>query len=567
VSTQTINPANATVPAAVANAEPAPHQIEAAARPQVKLIQPETTHSGSRIEPVVKGLPKTTSSLCPECRKVISARKFEEGGKVWMEKTCEEHGEFRDLIFSDAKLYLKMEDWHFGDNRGVSNPAIPNATRCPDQCGLCSMHASHTALANLDLTNRCNLTCPVCFANANAAGHLYEPSFDEVRKMLKALRDERPVAGRVVQFSGGEPTIYPKWFEAVALAKEMGFSHIQAATNGIMLADLEFAQKSKEAGLNTLYLQMDGVCDDVYKRTRGESLYEKKLQCIENCRKVGLKIVFVPTVVKGLNDHQVGDIVRLAIDNIDTVSGISFQPVAFCGRISRAELEAKRYTLSDLAHAVADQTGLTDKYYDWFPLACVSPFSKLMGALRGEEVPTMSCHPHCSLGTYMFVDDKTKKAVPVTRFVDVGALLQDMYVMAGKAERANFLTKGWTGVKAWMSLKKHFKAEFAPPGLTFEKFIQTLQGFTDKKVGRDGMDGVYTYRTLLVAGMHFMDEYNYDIERVKRCLIHYAAPNGLLYPFCAYNAGPTFREKIEKKYSIPFDKQIELLNITTASKA
>ena len=136
------------------------------------------------------------------------------------------------------------------------------------------------------------------------------------------------------------------------MAREMGFSHTQVATNGIKFTDLEFAEQCKEAGLHTLYLQFDGVCDDVYRRTRGESLWEKKLQCIENVRKAGLKIVFVPTIVKGLNDHQIGDILRLALEYIDCTSGISFQPVAFTGRIARHELEAKRFTLSDFAHAV-----------------------------------------------------------------------------------------------------------------------------------------------------------------------------------------------------------------------
>src|ERR1039458_7328764 len=166
-----------------------------------------------------------------------------------------------------------MEEWSFGDNRGLENPIVTNATRCPDDCGLCNLHTSHTGLANVDLTNRCNLTCPVCFANANAAGYLYEPDFETVRKMLQALRDERPVAGRlvpfselcnltcpvcfananaagylyepdfetvrkmlqalrderpvagrIVQFSGGEPTIYPRFLDVLRLAKEMGFS-------------------------------------------------------------------------------------------------------------------------------------------------------------------------------------------------------------------------------------------------------------------------------------------------------------------------------------------------------
>ncbi len=527
-------------------------------RPDFKVIQPETTYTGSPITPLQKGLPKTTRSLCPECTTVIDAVIREDNGKVVMEKRCAEHGEFRDIVYSDAKLYLKMEEWVFGDNRGLKNPAVLDAKNCPDDCGLCSMHTSHTGLANLDLTNRCNLTCPVCFANANVAGYVYEPDLEHIRTMLTALRGEQPVPGRVVQFSGGEPTIHPRWLDALRLAKEMGFSHIQAASNGIKFADLEFARQSKEAGLQTIYLQFDGVCDDVYKRTRGQSLYETKLQAIDNIRQAGMKIIFVPTIVKGLNDHQVGDILRLAIENIDVVSGISYQPVAFTGRINRRELEAKRFTLADLAHSVADQTGICDVYADWFPLSCVTPFSKLISALKGEENVTLSCHPHCSMGTYLFVDDQTKTAIPVTRFIDIPALLQDMDEISRKTKKSVF--KVFTGVSAWNSLRKHFKAEFAPPGLTFNKFLQTLQGFTDKKFGREGMDGTFTYRTLMVAGMHFMDSYNYDVERVKRCVIHYAAPNGLLYPFCAYNSGPVFRDKIERQYSVSLESYEEKAN-------
>ncbi len=530
---------------------------------EFQIIQPETTHTGSPIKPLQKGLPKITTSLCPECTGQLDALLFEEDGKVIMEKHCPEHGQFRDVIYSDVKLYLKMEEWEFGDNQGLENPAIPNATRCPDQCGLCSMHTSHTALANVDLTNRCNLTCPVCFANANAAGYLYEPDLAHVRKMLQALRDERPSAGRVVQFSGGEPTIYPHFFEALRMAREMGFTHIQAATNGLKFTDLEFAEQAKEAGLHTLYLQFDGVCDDIYARTRGESLYEMKLKAIENVRKAGMKICFVPTIVKGVNDHQIGDIIRLAIDNIDCVSAISFQPVSFCGRISRKELEAKRFTQADFAWAVIDQTGICEPYSDWFPLSCVVPFSRLISALRGEETPTVSCHPHCSMGTYLFVD-KNKKATPITRFIDIGAMLQDIETLARRTSSARI--KLWSKIKAWNSLRKHFHADKAPEGLTFEKFLQTLQGLVDHKYGRGQAENEgFSYKTLMVASMHFMDLYNYDVERVKRCVIHYAAPNGLLYPFCAYNSGKNFREKIEKKYSMPFEQQPqmqELINIS-----
>jgi len=523
---------------------------------EFQVLQPGTTYTGARIQALSKGLPKTTQSLCPDCTQLIDAVIREDAGRVVMEKHCPNHGEFRDIISSDARLYLKMEEWTFGDNRGLDNPAVPNASRCPDDCGLCNLHLSHTGLANVDLTNRCNLTCPVCFANANAAGYVYEPDFETVRKMLRALRDERPVACRIVQFSGGEPTIYPRFLDVLRMAKEMGFSHTQVATNGIKFTDLEFAEQCKEAGLHTLYLQFDGVCDDIYRRTRGANLWEKKLQCIENVRKAGLKIVFVPTIVKGLNDHQIGDIVRLALQYIECTSGISFQPVAFTGRIARHELERKRFTLADFAHAVQQQTGIADPYEDWFPLSCVTPFSKLLSAVRGEETTTLSCHPHCSVGTYLFVD-QNRKAVPVTRFVDVGPMLQEMDMLARKAgrRRIQFFTK----ISAWNSLRRFFHAERAPAGLDFAKFLQTLQGFTDKRVGRGESERAgFTYRTLMLAGMHFMDSYNYDVERVKRCVIHYAAPNGRIYPFCAYNSGPVYRERIEREFAMALESRVGL---------
>jgi 7,8-dihydro-6-hydroxymethylpterin dimethyltransferase len=196
-------------------------------------------------------------------------------------------------------------------------------------------------------------------------------------------------------------------------------------------------------------------------------------------RKAGLKIVFVPTIVKGVNDHQIGDIIRLALENIECSSGISFQPVAFTGRIARHELEAKRFTLSDFAHAVQQQTGICDVYEDWFPLSCVTPFSKLLSALRGDETTTLSCHPHCSLGTYLFVD-QNRKAVPVTQFVEVGPMLREMDDLARKAnKRASSSSPrsppGTTCASSSMRRKRR-------QGLTFNKFLQTLQGHDRQEV-------------------------------------------------------------------------------------
>lgn len=505
---------------------------------------------GAPIRNVDRSIPYQTVSICPECKIKIDATVKESDGKVVMEKECSEHGKFRDVVFSDIELFERAVKWHYDVGEGVSNPAVKEARSCPEDCGMCDMHVSHTVLANVDLTNRCNLKCPICFANANVQDYIYEPPIEEVRGMLQTLRDERPVAGRVVQFSGGEPTLHPEWFKILTLANEMGFSHVQCATNGIKFAEGDFAEKSHEAGLHTLYLQFDGVDPHLYKTIRGrENLLDVKLKAIEKIRKAGIKIVYVPTIVGGVNEDQVPKIVQFALDNIDVSSGISFQPVAITGRIDESAREKMRFTLADLAMRV-NELGHTDKS-DWFPLSCTSPISQLISAFRGDPTCTITCHPLCGIGTYFFVD-QDKKPTPITKFVDIKGLLDDLQKQAQKLSGSRFKTlyKMLSGTNAFVSMKRHFNQGAAPEGLTFKRFLQTIEGLLDKNAGRGKNDGTYTYKTLLVAGMHFMDDYNYDVERVKRCVIHYSAPDGRLYPFCAYNSGITYRERIEKRFSI-----------------
>jgi hypothetical protein len=139
-----------------------------------------------------------------------------------------------------------------------------------------------------------------------------------------------------------------------------------------------------------------------------------------------------------------------------------------------------------------------------------------------------------------------------------------MDLLARKAERQSI--KLFTKIRAWNALRKHYHEDRAPEGLSFDRFLQTLQGLMDKRYGRGQAEAEgFTYKTLMVAGMHFMDVYNFDVERVKRCVVHYAAPNGLLYPFCTYNSGPCYRERIERKYSIPFEQQPEFLELVEAN--
>jgi uncharacterized radical SAM superfamily Fe-S cluster-containing enzyme len=512
--------------------------------------QPETTYTGYPITPVKFGLPKEIDSLCPECGKVIKALLYPEGGKVWIKKKCEEHGEFLDIFYGDEELYYKCEEFWFGDSRGVENPQIPNATKCPLQCGLCNMHLSCSALPVIDLTNRCNLSCPVCFANANATGYLYEPSYDDVVRMLETLINQKPVPANRVQFSGGEPTLRPDFLKIVQKAKEMGFYYIQVNTNGIKMADLEFAQAAKEAGVHTLYLQFDGVTEDVYYKTRNLPLLEYKMKTIENCRKVGISIVFVPTVVKGFNDHQVGEIVKLAAKNVDIVSGIAFQPVSFVGRYSHSYRMERRYTMADLAFDIEKQTGYMKARRDWYPLACTAILSRFVGKIKGTTPFTVSTHPHCSQGTFFFVDKKTKEVKSVGEFIDMDRFLKKVAQMYKKASTKTFDLV--SNLDDWNELQDCFKPERAPSDMTFIDLLRTLDGYENTELRRTTEKGKeHGYPHFFAAGMHFMDPYNFSVERVMRCVIHYVDPKGRLYPFCAYNGGPTYRKRVENTFKLP----------------
>jgi len=494
------------------------------------------------------GLPKKTGSLCPECLAIIPATIREVDGKVVMEKTCSKHGSFRDVVWSDADMYRRVEKWA-KDGVGVENPAIKDAKNCPFDCGLCDLHLSHTGLANVDLTNRCNLKCPICFANANQAGYVFEPDYDTVVKMLKVLRAQRPVPTPAVQFSGGEPTVHPRFLDIIKAAHDLGFAQVQVATNGIEFAkSIDICQKASDNGLNTIYLQFDGLRPEIYKRARGVDLLDVKQKVVDNIRKVSHhpSIVLVPTIVKGVNDDQVWPILHYALENMDVIRGVNFQPVAFTGRITHEELEKGRYTLPDLAKDMEKQSGGKIKTTDWFPVPTVAAISELWVALYGDPKITLTTHVHCGIATYMFVKD-ADNVIPVSRFVDVDNLFADLYELAKKAEGKKI--KAFSKVKAYSLLKKHLKEEELPDGMSAIDFLKALQGVLSESTKTELAK--FSWKMMYVGAMHFMDSYNYDIERVKRCMIHYTTPDGKIIPFCAYNSGPLYRTEVEKKFSVP----------------
>ena len=239
-----------------------------------------------------------------------------------------------------------------------------------------------------------------------------------------------------------------------------------------------------------------------------------------------------------------------AVDNSDIISGISYQPVAFTGRISTEERERQRYTLSDLAHDIEKQTGYLKALEDWYPLSVTSPFSKLLTAIWKYEVMKITSHADCGIGSYIFVNTETRRVIPITRLIDIEGFTMDLNNLV-KQKISNI--RALTALSAQHLLKKHFREDEAKDGITPEICLELFQGVVDKEAQRR-VDLIFNWNMLLVGGMHFQDSYNYNIDRVKRCSIHYAAPDGRMYPFCTYNSGPVYREKIERQFAIPLDE-------------
>ncbi len=494
-----------------------------------------------------KILPKKTVSLCPKCLKKIPATLIEEDGQVIMKKECPDHGKFDDVYWSDVKMYQRALSWAHEGN-GVENPRYPVRDGCPYDCGLCDDHLTPTVLANIDVTNRCNLTCPICFANAAAQGYVFEPSFKEIVAMLRLLRENRPPTP-AIQFSGGEPTIHPDFVAMIKEAKKLGFSQIQVATNGIRLADKKgYAQELVDAGLKTVYLQFDGLDDNIYIQARGKPLLQKKIKAIEACRQTTpkpLSTVLVPTIVNTINDDQIGKIIHFALDNIDVIRGVNFQPVSFTGRIDDEERKKQRFTIPDLARCIQEQTQGAIQKDDFYPVPSMASLFDLASAMDGIGRASFTTHPCCGVATYIFVNGK--EIIPITRFVDVDSFLQDAAAIAEKIKGKK--TAKISGMVRSLRLLQYIDEKKKPKGLKIKDIMKEII----KNRDQTSLSGFH-WKSLYIGSMHFQDAYNYDVERVQRCAIHYATPDGRIIPFCAYNAGPTYREEVEKKFSVPLEE-------------
>jgi hypothetical protein len=423
---------------------------------------------------------------------VIEATRLAEGGRVYIEKECPEHGKFRSLVWSDSQLYADSFRYGMpGKKHLIKSYAIANPDACPTDCGLCSEHEQHTCFAVLELTNRCNLSCPVCYASANSS-EVREPSLAKIEEMLRFILDCE-VQPPTLQLTGGEPTIRKDLPQIVGLARRLGFVDITLSTNGILLAnDPDLARKLADAGLVEVSLQFDGVDDDVYTRIRGVPLFSKKLIAIENARKAGLNVSVAATLVPGVNVDHIGEIIQFAREH--QLDGVNFSPIACVGRYPDFSFNPEnRLTIPDVLREIEKQTG---------------------GELLGSDFVPVPCpDTRCSTMTYVF--NTPDGLVPLTRVCDVGGLLDSLLygerVVQGERVRSA-LDKLWS-----MS---------AIPGS--EKVLSSVRECAGDKLAQSGR--------CMSIGIHgFQDAWNLDLERVRKCCIHIATQEKKLIPFCVYN--------------------------------
>jgi uncharacterized radical SAM superfamily Fe-S cluster-containing enzyme len=450
----------------------------------------------------------TTQSVCPQCLATIPAERVLIGDTVYLAKSCSEHGAFMVPVWRGLETYLR---WGRG-SRAFSRPAVcaTEVTHgCPRDCGLCPDHRQQSCCVLLEVTSRCNIACPVCFASAGPRG--VDASLTEIDGWLDTLA----VAGsRVhIQLSGGEPTLRDDLATIVRLIRSRGFDFVQLNTNGIRLAqEPAYVAALAQAGLDCVFLQFDGLTDDTHMRLRGARLARLKERAIRSCGETGIGVVLVPTVVPGVNDSQIGAIVDFAIVCSPTVRAVHFQPISYFGRGPDPDSDA-RITLPEIMQALVDHCGGTIRFDDFHPGSAENPYCSFSGRFTVDD------------------DGRLHAAEALPTSCCGGAVTESRQTAAPQnanpiAERATDCCGSKRPSRDVDRARRYVAGQWRNPG-TAGTPSAGLDSF-DAFLSRSG-------RTLGLSGMAFQDAWTLDLDRLRQCYIHVVAPDRRMIPFCAFN--------------------------------
>ncbi|WP_428742617.1 radical SAM protein [Tenacibaculum sp.] len=434
-----------------------------------------------------------TLSLCPECLKRVDAKIVFEDDKVYMLKRCREHGNSKVLIADDVAYYKNIRNY----NKPSEMPYTFNTKTdygCPYDCGLCPDHEQHSCLTVVEVTDRCNLTCPTCYAGSSPTYGRHR-TLEEIKAMLDAVvkNEKEP---DVVQISGGEPTIHPQFWEILDYAKSLPIRHLMLNTNGIKIAtDLAFAERLKTYAPDfEVYLQFDSFEDNVLRELRGADLNKIRKQAIENLNKLNLSTTLVVTLQKGLNDHEIGKVIDYALEQ-KCIRGVTFQPTQIAGRLENFNPEIDRITLTEVRRKIMEQTSVFNSD-DLIPVPC-NPDALVMGyalKLGGEVFPlTRYINPNDLL-------DNSKNTIIYEQDETLHGKMIDLFSTGNSVEVA----------------EENLKS-----------IMCCLPNIDAPELGYDNL-----FRVII---MQFIDAYNFDVRAVKKSCVHIVDKDNKIIPFETMN--------------------------------
>ena len=434
-----------------------------------------------------------TLSLCPTCLKRIDAKIVFEEDKVFMLKRCPEHGRSKVLIADDIEYYKNIRNY----NKPSEFPHKFNTTTdygCPYDCGLCPDHEQHSCLSIIEVTDRCNLTCPTCYASSSP-GHGRHRTLDEIKKMLDTIVANE-VEPDVVQISGGEPTIHPQFFEILDYAKQLPIRHLMVNTNGIRIAkDIEFTRRLASYMPDfEIYLQFDSLRPEVLEKLRGQDLTEIRRKAIENLNEFNLSTTLVVTLEKGLNDGEIGEIIDFATRQ-KCVRGVTLQPTQIAGRLEDFDAQTNRITLTEVRRKILEQYPVFNED-DLIPVPC-NPDALVMGyALKSDE-----------------------GILPLTRYINPADLLN-----SGKN---TIVYEQDTELHGKMLELFSTGNSVAVANDNLKSIMCCLPEIDAPDLGYDNL-----FRVII---MQFIDAYNFDVRSIKKSCVHIVDKNYKIIPFETMN--------------------------------
>jgi 7,8-dihydro-6-hydroxymethylpterin dimethyltransferase len=505
------------------------------------------------------GVPRTTRSVCPSCiidkrnavlqgradidafkrdPGLIDAEIIEEAGRVLMRKVCQIHGPFEDLLATDVTFFRRMENLYPGPDFACTGDDLVH------DHGVSSVRYGRGAFLVFDLTNRCNMKCWPCFMNANAVGYVHELGLDDIKVILERARSFKPRREVNILFSGGEPTISRYFVDAIRCARDLGFKRLHVATNGIRFAqDADFAQQAREAGLHSVFLQMDAVSDKRNIHREVANLFQVKQEAIENLAKAGLRVTLQVTVANGFNNDQVGPMVEFALRNVDKVFSIVFQPIMFTGRdegVADEKRHEQRYTLSQLASDLGSQVSVKwEPLRDWFPTAAISQFSNVLDLLQPSDSAEGSVapneHPDWGVMSPLLVNRRTGVWVPITRFFDLERFSSDLQTIAHSARG-----RAISYARLAMAILRNYKPKRAPSGFSVADCLDLFRQCSARtKISGPNWErderGIGEWTLFIVYGQFFQDASVYDLSAIETSMTPVATQEGEI-PFSAYNS-------------------------------